>query len=205
MSGRKKTFLKVIILGDSGVGKTSLMQQFVNGKFSQQYKATIGADFLTKELSIDERNVTMQIWDTAGQERFQSLGVAFYRGADCCVLVYDVTNVKSFEAVSAWRDEFLVQANIKDPESFPFVVIGNKIDVDENKRLISNKKLTNLCTSLGDLPYFETSAKELVNVEQLFDVVARNALQQEDNEEYTEDYSDAINIHLDGDNGSCAC
>uniref|UniRef100_A0A8C6VBJ8 RAB7A, member RAS oncogene family n=1 Tax=Naja naja TaxID=35670 RepID=A0A8C6VBJ8_NAJNA len=69
------------------VGKTSLMNQYVNKKFSNQYKATIGADFLTKEVMVDDRLVTMQIWDTAGQERFQSLGVAFYRGADCCVLV----------------------------------------------------------------------------------------------------------------------
>lgn len=62
-----------------------------------------------------------QIWDTAGQERFQSLGVAFYRGADCCVLVYDVNNSKSFEALDSWRDEFLIQASPRDPESFPFV------------------------------------------------------------------------------------
>lgn len=86
MATRKKVLLKVIILGDSGVGKTSLMNQYVNKKFSNQYKATIGADFLTKEVQVDDRTVTMQIWDTAGQERFQSLGVAFYRGADCCVL-----------------------------------------------------------------------------------------------------------------------
>lgn len=86
MATRKKVLLKVIILGDSGVGKTSLMNQYVNKKFSNQYKATIGADFLTKEVIVDDRVVTMQIWDTAGQERFQSLGVAFYRGADCCVL-----------------------------------------------------------------------------------------------------------------------
>ncbi|KAG1443254.1 hypothetical protein G6F56_010742 [Rhizopus delemar] len=98
-SGRKKVLLKVIILGDSGVGKTSLMNQYVNKKFSNQYKATIGADFLTKEVMVDDRLVTMQIWDTAGQERFQSLGVAFYRGADCCVLAYDVNNSKSFEAL----------------------------------------------------------------------------------------------------------
>ena len=71
MSGRKKVLLKVIILGDSGVGKTSLMNQYVNKKFSNQYKATIGADFLTKEVMVDDRLVTMQIWDTAGQERFR--------------------------------------------------------------------------------------------------------------------------------------
>ncbi|ODV84524.1 hypothetical protein CANARDRAFT_29062 [[Candida] arabinofermentans NRRL YB-2248] len=205
-NNRKKTILKVIILGDSGVGKTSLMQQFINGKFSQQYKATIGADFLPKDLTIDDKQVTMQIWDTAGQERFQSLGVAFYRGSDCCVLVYDVTNTKSFENVQSWRDEFLIQANIKDPDNFPFVVIGNKIDVEENKRLISSKKAQALCANLGNLPYFETSAKEAVNVEQAFDVVARNALQQEESLEFSDDYTDAVNIHVDGDNyGSCGC
>jgi Ras-related protein Rab-7A len=106
------------------------MGQFVSRKFSNQYKATIGADFLTKEIQIDDRVVTMQvnkkhfffllfivdyfffsfqkIWDTAGQERFQSLGVAFYRGADCCVLVYDVTSSNSFKSLDSWRDEFLI-------------------------------------------------------------------------------------------------
>lgn len=93
----------------------------VNKRFSASYKATIGADFLTKEIVVDDRVVTMQIWDTAGQERFQSLGVAFYRGADCCVLCFDVTNAKSFDALDSWRDEFLIQASPMDPENFPFV------------------------------------------------------------------------------------
>jgi len=77
-----------------------------------------------------------KIWDTAGQERFQSLGVAFYRGADCCMLVYDVNNMKSFETLDNWRDEFLVQASPKHPESFPFIVLGNKIDLEESKRQV---------------------------------------------------------------------
>ena len=68
-----------------------------------------------------------KIWDTAGQERFQSLGVAFYRGADCCVLVFDVTSPTSFKALDSWRDEFLIQASPRDPENFPFVVLGNKV------------------------------------------------------------------------------
>lgn len=114
------------------------MVQQVNKKFSASYKATIGADFLTKEVLVDDRLVTMQVrndtlrqcggitdilqlWDTAGQERFQSLGVAFYRGADCCVLVYDVNNSKSFDTLDSWRDEFLIQASPRDPDNFPFV------------------------------------------------------------------------------------
>ncbi|OKL56145.1 putative Ras-related protein Rab7 [Talaromyces atroroseus] len=201
MASRKKVLLKVIILGDSGVGKTSLMNQYVNKKFSASYKATIGADFLTKEVLVDDR----LLWDTAGQERFQSLGVAFYRGADCCVLVYDVNNSKSFEALDSWRDEFLIQASPRDPESFPFVVIGNKIDVEENKRMISSKRAMTFCQSKGNLPYFETSAKEALNVEQAFEVIARSALAQEESEEYGGgDFGDPIDIRLD-DRDSCAC
>jgi Ras-related protein Rab-7A len=181
MASRKKVLLKVIILGDSGVGKTSLMNQYVNKKFSNQYKATIGADFLTKEVMVDDRLVTMQIWDTAGQERFQSLGVAFYRGADCCVLVFDVNVAKTFENLDSWRDEFLIQAAPRDPDNFPFVVIGNKIDL-ENQRVVSTKRLQAWCQAKGNIPNFETSAKEAINVEQAFQTIAKNALKQESEE-----------------------
>ncbi|TMS19001.1 Ras-related protein rab7 [Larimichthys crocea] len=176
MTSRKKVLLKVIILGDSGVGKTSLMNQYVNKKFSNQYKATIGADFLTKEVMVDDRLVTMQIWDTAGQERFQSLGVAFYRGADCCVLVFDVTAPNTFKTLDSWRDEFLIQASPRDPENFPFVVLGNKIDLEN--RQVTTKRAQAWCQSKNNIPYFETSAKEAINVEQAFQTIARNALKQ---------------------------
>ncbi|ROT68938.1 WSSV receptor Rab7 [Penaeus vannamei] len=152
MASRKKILLKVIILGDSGVGKTSLMNQFVNKKFSNQYKATIGADFLTKEVMVDDRLVTMQIWDTAGQERFQSLGVAFYRGADCCVLVYDVTSPNTFKSLDSWRDEFLIQASPRDPDHFPFVVLGNKIDLEN--RAVSTKRAQQWCHSKNEDSYW---------------------------------------------------
>ncbi|SBS94514.1 ras-related protein RAB7, putative (RAB7), partial [Plasmodium ovale curtisi] len=120
------------------------MNQYVNKKFTNQYKATIGADFLTKETVVDNEQLTMQIWDTAGQERFQSLGVAFYRGADCCVLVFDLTNYKTYESLESWKDEFLIQASPKDPENFPFVIIGNKVD-ETNKRKVQSGKSTLSC------------------------------------------------------------
>merc|ERR1712167_43258 len=181
MATRKKVLLKVIILGDSGVGKTSLMNQYVNKKFSNQYKATIGADFLTKEVMVEDRMVTMQIWDTAGQERFQSLGVAFYRGADSCVLVFDVNVAKTFENLDSWRDEFLIQAGPRDPDNFPFVVLGNKIDLDS--RVVSQKRALAWCQAKGNIPYFETSAKEAINVEQAFQVIAKNALKQDNDDD----------------------
>ncbi|KAB1210444.1 Ras-related protein Rab7 [Morella rubra] len=168
---RKRILLKVIVLGDSG---------YVYKKFSQQYKATIGADFVTKELQIDDKQVTLQIWDTAGQERFQSLGSAFYRGSECCVLVYDVNVLKSFEALNTWRDEFLKQADPAAPDNFPFILLGNKIDVDGgSNRVVSEKRAEDWCASKGNIPYFETSAKEGYHVDEAFLSVARTALANE--------------------------
>ena len=95
-----------LISAPAGFGKTTLLQQYLNGKTTGQSKPTIGADFSKKEILIDNTVVTLQIWDTAGQEKFQSLGYAFYRGADCCALVYDITNQQSFEALGRWRDGF---------------------------------------------------------------------------------------------------
>ncbi|KAG7231422.1 hypothetical protein INR49_011942 [Caranx melampygus] len=185
MTSRKKVLLKVIILGDSGVGKTSLMNQYVNKKFSNQYKATIGADFLTKEVMVDDRLVTMQ-------ERFQSLGVAFYRGADCCVLVFDVTAPNTFKTLDSWRDEFLIQASPRDPENFPFVVLGNKIDLEN--RQVTTKRAQAWCQSKNNIPYFETSAKEAINVEQAFQTIARNALKQETEVELYNEFPDPIKL-----------
>jgi len=98
---------------------------------------------------VDDRLITMQIWDTAGQERFQSLGVAFYRGADSCVLVFDVNVAKTFENLDSWRDEFLIQAGPRDPDNFPFVVLGNKIDLDA--RVVSQKRAVAWCQVICNL------------------------------------------------------
>mmetsp|Transcript_36984 Transcript_36984/g.54307 ORF Transcript_36984/g.54307 Transcript_36984/m.54307 type:complete len:242 (-) Transcript_36984:244-969(-) len=176
---RKKVLLKIVILGDSGVGKTSLMNRYHSGKFTGQYKATIGADFLSKEISVDggERLATLQIWDTAGQERFQSLGVAFYRGADACLLVYDVTDPKSLEKLESWKSEFLrqvggVEGGGSQMADFPFIVLGNKID-KESERRVSRTRGEQWChskTSPGGAPilHYETSAKNATNVDAAF-------------------------------------
>lgn len=105
--------------------------------------------------------------------------MAFYRGADCCVLVHDVNSSKSFETLDSWRDEFLIQASPHDPDNFPFIVLGNKTDVEESKRQVSHKKASTWCQSKGAIPYFETSAKTSNNVEEAFQTIAKNALLQE--------------------------
>jgi Ras-related protein Rab-7A len=185
----KKQLLKIIILGDSGVGKTALMHQYVSKKFDPRYKATIGADFLSKDVEIDGSAVTLQIWDTAGQERFQSLGSAFYRGADACVLVFDVTQQESFSHLTSWMEEFNIQAGKRD-----CVLIGNKIDLAD-KRQVTNRTAQNWCQKNDDsIKYFETSAKENTGVEEAFLAVASAALKKKATVE--EDVSLPQNIDL---------
>jgi len=185
---QKRQLLKIIILGDSGVGKTSLMQQYVSHKFDSRYKATIGADFLTKDIEINGQTVTLQIWDTAGQERFQSLGSAFYRGADACVLVFDVTQQDSFAHVGSWLEEFSIQAGRRD-----CVLIGNKTDLEE-RRQVASKTVQGWCAKqnaeassnvvahgaeerpASEMRYFESSAKENIGVDEAFVAVATLAL-----------------------------
>ncbi|CAK9165106.1 unnamed protein product [Ilex paraguariensis] len=181
------------------------MNQYVYKKFSQQYKATIGADFVTKELQIDDKLVTLQIWDTAGQERFHSLGIAFYRGADCCILVYDVNVPKSFETLQNWHEEFLKQADPTDPDTFPFVLIGNKLDVDGgSSRVVSEKTARDWCALKGNIPYFETSAKEDYNVDAAFLCIAETALANEHEQDiYLHRISESISETEQS--GGCAC
>ncbi|KAL7674664.1 hypothetical protein ACOME3_000940 [Neoechinorhynchus agilis] len=179
MSTIRKVLLKVLILGDSGVGKTSILNQFVKKRFVNHYKATIGADFMTKEIRLpDGRWVTLQIWDTAGQERFQSLGAAFYRGADACVLVYDVTMPTSLRSLESWRDEFLVHSSPQDPHLFPFMVLGNKVDL-KDERLVAIEAADGWCQQ-NDCLYMETSAKDGTNLENAFLKLAEITLSRDE-------------------------
>ena len=109
----------------------------------------------------------MQIWDTAGQERFQSLGRAFYRGAEACVLVFDITNDKSFDNLLTWKQEFLNKAAPTDPLAIPFFVFGNKVDLYDERR-VSEEKIEEWKRRYPEFHYYDTSALTSVNVEDAF-------------------------------------
>ena len=207
MSHRDRLY-KVITIGNSGVGKTSLLKQFVESRFTKQYKATIGADYMQAQVMVDEKMLQLQIWDTAGQERFQSLGAAFYRGADCCILVFDLTDKESFTALDSWKEEFLNQCAPKDPENFPFVLLGNKVDrVSERK--VPNEDAKNWSKNNNETPYFETSAKDRIQIEEAFAEVARKAATQikEDEMIFRPDTVRKLNANDNKQNqaGGCKC
>ena len=126
----KDVLLKVVIIGESGVGKTCLLCKYVENVFLEEHKATIGCNFMTKEIMLGNEKISLQIWDTAGQERYNSICHSLYRGADACIFVYELGDNQSFAKIPFWRKQFIEYANIDKIDDFPFALLGNKADLE---------------------------------------------------------------------------
>lgn len=159
--------LKVVVAGDGNVGKTSLIRRFCEGKFEQTRVATIGVDFQTQTVELPGQTVKLSIWDMAGQDRFQVVRSGFYRGSRAAALVYDVTEPESLASLARWRDEIFEAV-----EQQPFVVVGNKIDLERTQQ---PEPAQGLADSL-QAPYLETSALDGSGVAQLFETLAKLSL-----------------------------
>ena len=126
---------------------------------------------MTKSLQKGEDTIQLQIWDTAGTERYNSMGQSFYRNSEACVLVFDLTLPDSFKNVENWRKDFLSSLNPPDPNTYPFILVGNKSDI-KNNILVNNDEIDAYCKEHNNMPYFATSAKEDINLEETFAKVA---------------------------------
>lgn len=153
-----KSILKIICLGDSNVGKSTIISRLQNKKFTPHYKATIGIDFVQKDITFEDFHYQLQIWDTAGQENYRSIGGSYYKNSDCCILVFDKTVHKSFEEIEVWRRNFIERSNLKEEEQFPFVLIGNKNDLKDRVE-VSEEEIVNKC-NMNKYIYYDVSAKE---------------------------------------------
>ncbi|XP_059480916.1 ras-related protein Rab-37-like isoform X1 [Neocloeon triangulifer] len=161
---------KTILLGDSGVGKTSLLVQFDTGTFKMgTFSATVGIGFSSKIVTVDEEMVKLQIWDTAGQERFRSVTHAYYRDAHALLLLYDVTNKTSFDNIRAWLGEIREYAQ----DDVVILLLGNKADCENRK--IRREEGERLAREYNVI-FLETSAKSGLNVDLAFTAVARELL-----------------------------
>jgi Ras-related protein Rab-7A len=183
--------MKVLFLGDAGVGKTSILNQFVNREFSSQYRPTVGADFTSRQMEVDGTFLTLQLWDTAGQERYRSLASSFFRGAEICVLVYDITSQSSFDSVNVWFDIFRQQCSPLHPR-FPFLLLGNKTD-DERHRVIPVATGQEFALSNGFL-FFEVSAKMGDRIPDALEAVVRASLEAS---QVTEEIDTSAEIHFE--------
>lgn len=203
MSGRvnmrpsnKNTLLKVVILGDGGVGKSCLMNRFVSNHFDEHSFHTIGVEFLNKDIEVDNETYTLQIWDTAGQERFKTLRTPFYRGSDICMLTYAIDDMSSFRNMTMWKNEFLYYADIKENVHFPFIVVGNKSDINAEEREVAQLDLENWCNENGIASCIETSAKSASNVQEAFKMAVQHWLRAESKADKNEcAYSDTVDLN----------
>ncbi|XP_022123777.1 ras-related protein Rab-9B [Pieris rapae] len=173
-TSNKNVLLKIVILGDGGVGKSCLMSRFISNHFDDHNFHTIGVEFMNKMLDVSGKQYTLQIWDTAGQERFKSLRTPFYRGTDICILAYAIDDRGSFNNIKTWLNEFLHYAGVKNGiEKFPFVVVGNKSDVSSKDREVSHDQLKQWCEQNKIGTYIETSAKTDNNVVEAFSMAVQ--------------------------------
>ena len=156
---------KILLLGDSTVGKTCFLLRYCDKRFQEAHLSTIGLDYRLKSMTLKNgKNIKLQIWDTAGQDRFRAITKNYYKGANGIILIYDVTNLQSYENVKNWISQIKEEAN-------PNVLIylaGNKIDVGEEERVVKTEEGQKIADELN-LPFYETSAKNGVNVNEIFE------------------------------------
>ena len=186
------TIFKIVIVGDSGVGKTNLITRYLKNDFKPETKATIGVEFSDKKYIYKNKNIKIQIWDTAGQERYRSLTSMYYKGAKGAIFVYDISSKNSFENIDKWLIEMKKTAD----ENIKIILIGNKCDlidkreVKEDDGKIKAKDL--------NVPFMETSALNCINVEKAFNFLIEEIANLEINFEEDfdfEDFKDGKNVN----------
>jgi len=167
-SGNMKPIqVKLVLLGESDVGKSSIVLRFVNNEYQDNKEPTIGAAFLTQRCKLDDRIIKFEIWDTAGQERFHSLAPMYYRNAQAAVIVYDITKPASLEKAKTWVKELQRQAN----PNIVIALVGNKIDLANNRSVPYEE--AEAYANENELLFFEASAKTGTNIIEVFTELAK--------------------------------
>ncbi|KAK7090329.1 ras-related protein Rab6 isoform X1 [Littorina saxatilis] len=195
---------KLVFLGEQSVGKTSLITRFMYDSFDNTYQATIGIDFLSKTMYLEDRTIRLQLWDTAGQERFRSLIPSYIRDSSVAVVVYDITNANSFHQTSKWIDDVRTERG----SDVIIMLVGNKTDLSD-KRQVTTEEGERKAKELNVM-FIETSAKAGYNVKQLFRRVAAALPGMEQTE--TKRGNEMTEVHLketpaepQAQEGGCAC
>ena len=167
---------KILLIGDSKVGKTCLISRYAIGVFNEDYISTVGFDSRQKEEIINNEKVLVKIFDTAGQERFKSITANYLRNAEGVILVYDLTSTESFESLKFWIES--IKNNLGNDEPIPIIIIGNKIDLEDARQI--NKSVAEKFAKDNNYKYFETSAKTGEGVDDAFREIVKQILGRND-------------------------
>uniref|UniRef100_A0A672PHA7 Ras-related protein Rab n=2 Tax=Sinocyclocheilus grahami TaxID=75366 RepID=A0A672PHA7_SINGR len=178
-SNRKEHLYKILVIGDLGVGKTSIIKRYVHQTYSTNYRATIGVDFALKVLNWDSETVRLQLWDIAGQERFGNMTRVYYREAMGAFIVFDVSRPTTFEAVSKWKEDLDSKLILSNGQSIATVLLANKCD--QNRDFLTNNslKMDQYCKENGFVGWFETSAKENININEAANFLVKHIIASE--------------------------
>ncbi len=188
---------QILLIGDSSVGKTSLIQRYANGIFKEEYLATVGLDYYTKQEMINNINVLVKLWDTAGQERFKALTPNYFRNAEGVVLAYDVTNSESFENLKFWINS--IKSNLGEKNIFiPIIIIGNKIDMEDMRDI--TKEDASKFAKENNYKYFETSAKTGEGVDEAIRDLVNQVLANSDKNEAAKGERKSVKIEENKEN-----
>ena len=180
--------LKLILVGDSYVGKTNILSKYIKNEFNQSTKSTVGVEFGTKLLKIEDKIIKAQIWDTAGQERYKSITSTYYKGAKGAFIVYDITNRLTFESVDKWIQDL----NLNSDKNITLLLIGNKKDLAD-KRDVTTEEGEEKAKSFG-LAFLETSALTGENIDKVFDHILKEVYTKLTIEKKNSGEIDYINI-----------
>ena len=171
-----KLLFKIIIVGESCVGKSNIISRYLTGEFDPNIASTLGAELSNKYLKIKDISTKLQIWDTAGQERYHAIVSSYFKGAHGCFIVYDITKDQTFEKVEEWYQRVKENSN----KDVSFILVGNKCDL-ENDRTITKEKGEEKAKNLN-CPFFETSALSEVNIKEIFNAMLENIYEKNGNE-----------------------
>ncbi|CAD8177295.1 unnamed protein product [Paramecium pentaurelia] len=194
---------KIVIIGDSGVGKTNIMTQFTRGEFSEETKTTVGVEFANKQLVIDDKIIKAQLWDTAGQERYRAIISSYYKGASGALIVFDITKQSTFDNVDRWMKE--VQESTSNEISV--ILVGNKSDLRHLRQISSD--VSSAYASKHKIAFLETSAKDGANVHEAFNKLINEIhSKNKNNSIYTQkktnqSITEAVQIDNQKDSGCC--
>ncbi|KAG8583481.1 hypothetical protein GDO81_008437 [Engystomops pustulosus] len=174
---RREHLFKVLVIGELGVGKTSIIKRYVHQLFSQHYRATIGVDFALKVINWDSKTlVRLQLWDIAGQERFGNMTRVYYKEAVGAFVVFDVTRGSTFEAITKWKSDLDSKLHLPNGGAIPAILLANKCDQKREYSVQSPAQMDNFCKENGFVAWFETSAKDNVNIDEAARCLVDNIL-----------------------------